>query len=271
MSSCALSRISMPCLDSPSHKTLSGMVGACPCHLHSVNLSHRKIYYVYWNLMHGLGRERGVTLTTMPSTRTWQHVKGHEKEETPSALEVTCLTQQGANRTTNAFNDLSGHGRTQVIVREQRFKTILSGNGFERLAMQSPLLSLLGHDMGGCKTYGVKKTHPPEYFWTPPKELLICSVVDSLQEKTGQWHLRGWKTYQTKGFQNPLLGGVSFVRFSSPLFFPPPRPLTLCRAREGTRTIKPALEIFWAISLCASTVFVHFLHHVCASCGDVGA
>ena len=34
----------------------------------------------------------------------------------------------------------------------------------------------------------------------------------------------GWKTYRTRGFQNPFFWGgvVSFVRFSSPLFFPPP-------------------------------------------------
>ena len=58
----------------------------------------------------------------------------------------------------------------------------------------------LGHDMGGCKTYRktYQRTRPPEKFWTPPKELLV------------------W------GVQNPFLGGVSFVRFFSPLFFPPP-------------------------------------------------
>ena len=40
----------------------------------------------------------------------------------------------------------------------------------------------LGRDMGGCKTYGGRKTYQrtrsPENFWTPPKELLVCSVVD---------------------------------------------------------------------------------------------
>ena len=32
----------------------------------------------------------------------------------------------------------------------------------------------------------------------------------------------GWKMYCTRGVRNPFLGGVSFVRFSTPLFFPPP-------------------------------------------------
>ena len=45
----------------------------------------------------------------------------------------------------------------------------------------------LGRDMGGCKTYGGRKTYQrtrsPENFWTPPKKLLVCSVVDFVQEK----------------------------------------------------------------------------------------
>ena len=42
----------------------------------------------------------------------------------------------------------------------------------------------------------------------------------------------GWRTYQTMRGLKPLLGGVSFVRFSSPLFFPPPPwcPLTIRQA-----------------------------------------
>ena len=52
---------------------------------------------------------------------------------------------------------------------------------------------LLGRDMGGvtpggCKTYGGRKTYQrtrcPENFWTPPKELLLCSVVDFCTGKT---------------------------------------------------------------------------------------
>ena len=48
--------------------------------------------------------------------------------------------------------------------------------------------TFLGRDMGGCKTYGGRKTYQtmrsPENFWTPPKELLVCSVVDSCTGKT---------------------------------------------------------------------------------------
>ena len=84
----------------------------------------------------------------------------------------------------------------------------------------------LGGDMGRCKTYGGRKTYQrtrsPENFWTPPKELLVCSVVDFCTGKQSTDTWGGWKTYDTRGVQNPFLGGVSFVRFSSPLFFPPP-------------------------------------------------
>ena len=45
-----------------------------------------------------------------------------------------------------------------------------------------------------------------------------------LQGKKSSDTRGGWKTYQTKGVQNHFLGGVSFVRFSSPLLFPSPPP-----------------------------------------------
>ena len=69
------------------------------------------------------------------------------------------------------------------------------------------------------------------------KRLLVCSVVDFCTGKTEQRHPRGWKTYRTRGVQNPFLGGVSFVRFSSSLFFPPPmRPLNyLHLVQSGTK------------------------------------
>ena len=84
----------------------------------------------------------------------------------------------------------------------------------------------LGCDMGGCKTYGGRKTYQrtrsPENCWTPPKELLVCSVVDFCTGKTWHWHLRRVENVPYEGgVQNPFLGGVSFVRFSTPLFFPP--------------------------------------------------
>ena len=50
------------------------------------------------------------------------------------------------------------------------------------------LVFVLGRDMGGCKTYGGRKTYQrtrsPENFWTPPKELLVCSAVDFCTGKT---------------------------------------------------------------------------------------
>ena len=81
----------------------------------------------------------------------------------------------------------------------------------------------LGRDMGGCKTYGGRKTYQrtrsPENFWTPPKELLFCSVVDFCTGKTEHWHLRGWKTYRARGGPKPLLGrGVIREVFLPPLF-----------------------------------------------------
>ena len=54
---------------------------------------------------------------------------------------------------------------------------------------------------GGAKRMGEethRTTHPPEKFRTPPKELLVCSVIDFCTGKTEQCHLRGWKTYQTR-------------------------------------------------------------------------
>ena len=42
-----------------------------------------------------------------------------------------------------------------------------------------------------------------------------------VQEKQSNDTRGGWKTYRTRGVQNPFLGRVSFVRFSSPFFHPP--------------------------------------------------
>ena len=82
-------------------------------------------------------------------------------------------------------------------------------------------ISHLGRDMGGCKTYGGRKTYQrtrsPENFWTPPKELLVCSVVAGGGKRT----VRG-------GGPKPFFGrGVIREVFHPPLFSNPPwRPLT---------------------------------------------
>ena len=88
--------------------------------------------------------------------------------------------------------------------------------------------------MGGCKTYGGRKTYQttrsPENFWTPPKELLVCSVVDSCAGKTEHWHLRGVENVPHEGGPQPLLKfgrGVIREGFHPPLFSTPLwRPLT---------------------------------------------
>ena len=81
--------------------------------------------------------------------------------------------------------------------------------------------------MGGCKTYGGRKTYQrkrsPENFWTPPKELLVCSVVDFCTGKSRALTPEGGgKRKVGGGGPKPLLGGASFVRFSTPSFFHPP-------------------------------------------------
>ena len=52
-----------------------------------------------------------------------------------------------------------------------------------------------------------------------PSDALAWIFVQEKQS-TDAWG--GWKTYRTRGARKPLLGGVSFVRFSTPLLFPPP-------------------------------------------------
>ena len=80
--------------------------------------------------------------------------------------------------------------------------------------------------MGGCKTYGGRKTYQrtpsPENFWTLQKSFWSALSWIFVQEKQSTDTWGGWKTYRRRGVQNPFLGGVSYVRFSTPLFFPPP-------------------------------------------------
>ena len=81
--------------------------------------------------------------------------------------------------------------------------------------------------MGGCKTYGVRKTYqrtrPPEKFWTPPKQLLVHSVVDLYAGKTEQWHRRGVENVPYEGGPKALFGrGVIREVFLPPLFSTPP-------------------------------------------------
>ena len=84
----------------------------------------------------------------------------------------------------------------------------------------------LGHDMGGCKTYGGEENVPENAlsrkFWTPQKELLVCSVIDSCRGKTEHRHLRGVENVPYEGGPKPLFGrGVIREVFHPPLFPPP--------------------------------------------------
>ena len=87
----------------------------------------------------------------------------------------------------------------------------------------------LGHDIGGGKRMGetYQRTRSAENFWTPPKELLVCSVVEFCTGKTEQWHLRGVENVPYHGgVQKPFWDGCHSWGFPPPLFSTPPwRPL----------------------------------------------
>ena len=103
------------------------------------------------------------------------------------------------------------------------------------------LLTYLGRDMGGAKRMGGgKRTREralPKIFGPLQKSFWAALSWIFVQEKQSTDTWGGWKTYRTRGGPKPLLGGVSFVRFSYPLFFPPPhgviwpmpgQPITVC-------------------------------------------
>ena len=62
---------------------------------------------------------------------------------------------------------------------------------------------------GGRKTY--QRTRPPEKFWTPAKQLLVCSVVDSCRGKTEQRHPRGVENVPYEGGGPKLLFGRGVI------------------------------------------------------------
>ena len=96
-------------------------------------------------------------------------------------------------------------------------KPVFALPGRQRMSVNT---LLLGCDMGGCKTYGGRKTYQrtrsPENFWTPPKELLVYSVVDfrTGKQSTDTWE--GWKTY--RGGPKPLFGRGVIREVFHPLF-----------------------------------------------------
>ena len=51
---------------------------------------------------------------------------------------------------------------------------------------------------------------------------VMMTMISERFTMNDEWRCEGgWKTYQTKGVQKTLLGGVSFVRFPPPSFHPP--------------------------------------------------
>ena len=103
----------------------------------------------------------------------------------------------------------------------------------------------LGRDMGGCKTYGGRKTYQrtrsPENFLNPSKRAprLLCRGFLCRKNRALTPEGGGKRTVRG-GVQNPFLGWVSFVRFSTPLLFPPPHGVLRGIARaERTQIAKP--------------------------------
>ena len=75
--------------------------------------------------------------------------------------------------------------------------------------------------MGGMTTY--QRTRSPENFWTPPKELLVCSVGGFLYWKTRALTPEGVENVLYEGGCKTLFGrGVIREVFHSPLFSTPP-------------------------------------------------
>ena len=111
-------------------------------------------------------------------------------------------------------------------------------------SIQGQFCQNLGRDMGGCKTYGgwktYQRTRSPENFWTPPKELLVCCVVDFCRRKTEHWHVRGVENVPYEGGPKPLFGrGVIREVFHPPLFSTPPwRPLENIRHSRNASKLR---------------------------------
>ena len=93
---------------------------------------------------------------------------------------------------------------------------------FSRLVFHGlPPLEIWG---GGTKRMaGGKRTREralPKTFGPLQRSFWSALSWIFVQEKQSTDTWGGWKTYNMRGgFQNPFLGGVSFVRFTTPLFF----------------------------------------------------
>ena len=82
-----------------------------------------------------------------------------------------------------------------------------------RFAPSQPWAMIWG---GGCKTYGGRKTYqttrPPDNFSGPPKELLVCWVLDFCTGKQSNDIWGGRKSTRQRGVQNWLISFLSSSR-----------------------------------------------------------
>ena len=79
-------------------------------------------------------------------------------------------------------------------------------------------------DMGGCKTYGGRKTYQRTRFLDPPQKSFWSALSWILvQEKQSTDTWGGWRTYHTRGCPKPLFWeGCHSWGFPPPSFFHPP-------------------------------------------------
>ena len=91
-------------------------------------------------------------------------------------------TNAHLRKSTVSCENLRLLSRRRASFCENQFGEVLRGQPVGVDGAGGNLPFILGRDMGGCKTYGGRKTYQrtpsPENVWTPPKELLGCSVVE---------------------------------------------------------------------------------------------
>ena len=109
---------------------------------------------------------------------------------------------------------------------------------------EAPRPQLLGHDMGGASRMREKMyqtMRPPDKFLDPSKWASGLFNLAVLYRKQSN---DTWKCTRRRGIRKPFLEGVSFVRFSSPLFFPPPLAYSSkTHATEGPRGDDPKNDL----------------------------
>ena len=130
-----------------------------------------------------------------------------------------------------AFGALSSLPPETIVAQEKRTRGVAlrkSTDFFPGKRLQSSGKKL-GRDMGGGGGQNVRgEENVPENalsrkFLDPSKRASVLHCRGFLYRKTRALTPEGVENVPYKGgFQSPFLGGVSFVRFSSPLFFSTP-------------------------------------------------